>query len=298
MRQLDTVQQASRMLSALPEPFNQIGEYYKAKNLRHQGNIIEARLILESVAEKAPLRYQARAVQLLGIITHAAGKLQEALPLYLEAARIAASGNWCDPHTTVTATQNIAIFKSSIGDHRAALADMERLFPLVRTVAEPYKYHHYLNSLAVELGEIGRIEEAQNICKVVLASPYAFAYPEWRETSDEIKLRGYKSRSTVSLSQCSIPQNLLHLPERSSPAPRTPNPFQQPGSVTKLEDWKRKMVKEPNGNDTEQLPEDMSGQDMTMKLLELITENRYEEDKIRQVLEHALKVFSETAKTK
>jgi tetratricopeptide (TPR) repeat protein len=298
LRQLDTVRQASWLLSALPEPFNQIGEYYRAKHLRHQGNIIEARLILESVAERAPLQYRARAVQFLGSIAHTTGKYQESLPFYLEATRIAASGNWCDPHTSVTATQNIAIIKSIAGDHRAALADLERLFPMVRAVAEPYKYHHYLNSLAVELSEVGRTEEAQNICKVVLASPYAFAYPEWRETSDKINLRGYKSRSIVSFTQRITPQNLLHLPERTASEPCAPKPFQQPGSVTKLEDWKRKMVKEPNGNDTEQLPEDMSSQDMTMKLLELITENRYEEDKIRKVLEHALKVFSETAKTK
>jgi tetratricopeptide (TPR) repeat protein len=297
LRQLDTVRQTSQMLRALPEPFNHIGEYYRAKYMRHQGDLAEAKLILERVADKAPLRYRARAVQLLGIIAHATGKPQEALPLYLKAARLAASGNWCDPHTTVTATQNIAIFKSSAGDHRAALADLEQLFPLVRAIAEPYKYHHYLNSFAVELGEAGRIEEAQNICKVVLASPYAFAYPEWRETSDEINLRGYKSRSTVSLSRRSTPQNLLHLPERTSSASSTQNPFQQPGSVTKLKDWKKKMVKKESEDDESDLPiEDMTPADMAMKIIELVTADQMEEDRLRKLLEYALEVYSEPEK--
>jgi hypothetical protein len=78
----------------------------------------------------------------------------------------------------------------------------------------------------------------------------------------------------------------------ASPSRCAPRRFQQPGSVTRLEDWKRKMVKEPNGKDTDQLPEDMTSQDMAMRRLELISENRYEEDQIREVLVHVLQVFS------
>jgi hypothetical protein len=48
--------------------------------------------------------------------------------------------------------------------------------------------------------QIGRIEEARNIIRIPLASPYAAAYPEWRETGDEIALRGWRpSRSLVSI---------------------------------------------------------------------------------------------------
>jgi hypothetical protein len=52
------------------------------------------------------------------------------------------------------------------------------------------------------------------------------------------------------------------------------------------------MVKEPEVKDASPLAEEMTGQDMAMKLVELITENRYEEAKIREVLAHAVKVFS------
>jgi len=52
------------------------------------------------------------------------------------------------------------------------------------------------------------------------------------------------------------------------------------------------MVKEPEVKEANLLVEKMTGQDMTMKLVELITKNRYEEAKIREVLVHAVKVFS------
>ena len=55
---------------------------------------------------------------------------------------------------------------------------------------------------------------------------------------------------------------------------------------------KKKMVKEPEVKEVHLLVEEMTGQDMTMKLVELITKNRYEEAKIREVLVHAVKVFS------
>ena len=55
---------------------------------------------------------------------------------------------------------------------------------------------------------------------------------------------------------------------------------------------KKDMVKEPDVKDATALVEEMTGQDMTMKLVELITRHRHEEAKIREVLVHAVKVFS------
>lgn len=52
------------------------------------------------------------------------------------------------------------------------------------------------------------------------------------------------------------------------------------------------MVKESDVKDSAPLAEEMTGQDMTMKLVELITRHRHEEAKIREVLDHAVKVFS------
>ena len=58
--------------------------------------------------------------------------------------------------------------------------------PLAR-YSQPHLYFVYLNSLAVELGEAGRKYEARNIIRHVIASPFAFAYPEWRETGEDLR---------------------------------------------------------------------------------------------------------------
>lgn len=301
MRQFDTMRQASRLLGALPEPSNHIGEYYQAMYLRHHGNIAEAKLILERVAEKASLRYRARAVQFLGAIAHTTGRHQDALPFYFEAIGLAASGNWCDPHTTATALQNIAMIRSIAGDHRAALADLERLFPLVRAIAEPYKYHHYLNSYAVELGEAGHIEEAHHVSRIVLASPYAFAYPEWRETANDIALRGYRSRSVTSFRhKDSVSNNVLRLPApepaRSASARFISGHHEEAAQVFDLLEWKKKMGKEPNGNPKDTTSEEigrMTNKELLVEILQRTSSKEMSENKLRKILEYVLQVESE-----
>ena len=66
----------------------------------------------------------------------------------------------------------------------------------------------------------------------------------------------------------------------------------RPAGVIILKGWKEEMVKEPEAKQADPMAENLTGQEMTMKLVELITENRYEEAKIREVLAHAVKVFS------
>ena len=173
--------------------------------------------------------------------------------------------------------------RSSEGDHKQAIKEFERTLPLAKH-ANPFYYYQFLNSFAVELIEVGRLEEACNMSNIVLASPYAFAYPEWRETREDIAFRGYRSRSTISFSK--VPYNVVLLPERSSER----KSVNKPGKILSYTDWTKKMVKEPNGD--EELPDDMTPQDMAMKLLELITENKEEEEKLRQILDYAIEVFS------
>jgi hypothetical protein len=71
-------------------------------------------------------------------------------------------------------------FKSS------ALKDFESLHGLAR-LSEPIVYFDYLNSLAVGLGEAGHKQEARDIIKHVVASPFAPFYPEWKETARDLK---------------------------------------------------------------------------------------------------------------
>jgi hypothetical protein len=137
----------------------------------------------------------------ISVICYESGDLQSFSMLNLEASRVAASSDWRDPETFVNAQRNLAVLKSVDGDHRGALAHFERLFPLARALGRwrPYLYYDYLNSLAVELMETGRLEEARNASKFALASPFAGAFPQWRETSDDIELRGRRAcRSVVA----------------------------------------------------------------------------------------------------
>src|ERR1051325_4080194 len=103
----------------------------------------------------------------------------------------------------------------------------------------PKVYYDYLNSYTVELTEAGRLEEAQNICRVILASPYAFAYPEWRETEQDLVLRGYKSRSSVSVTQQPLSNVVTQIPlaidEESTIGEDNVIKFPHPVDMEKLE---------------------------------------------------------------
>jgi len=79
--------------------------------------------------------------------------------------------------------------RSFEGDHAGSLADLERLFPVMRSFATSYPedYRYYLNNLAYELGQVGRLEEARAAINVALRSPYADRFPDWAETAQEIE---------------------------------------------------------------------------------------------------------------
>jgi len=303
LRLMDVVEQAGQLLINLPlsYQYRSIGRYYHSFKLMRDGRADEARTLLESLLNKVPHQFRGRVMMSSAGLAFESCNFQSALQLYFEAGRAAHDGNWHDWFTSITAQRMLAVLKSIDGDHRGALADLENQFTLVRAASsiQPSLYYGYLNSLAVELGEVERIEEARNVCNIILASPFANAYPECRETWDEIERKGYHpSRSVVSFVQRTRPRNILQLPERSTGSDKFIfSPFEHPGSVTNLEDWKKKMVKEPNGNQhDDELPDDMPGPDMAMKLLELITENREDEDKLRKILQYAMKLYSEPTK--
>jgi hypothetical protein len=123
-----------------------------------------------------------------------------------------------DPMTLYIASRMTAVMKSIEGDHRGALTGLEKMFPLVRmaSLQQSYAYYDYLNTLAVELTEAGRLAEARNAAQIALASPFAYAYPEWRDTLDEIEHRELRaSRSTIAVSQRDPTEtNLATLPPR------------------------------------------------------------------------------------
>jgi hypothetical protein len=231
------------------------------------------------------------------------GNFQSALPIYVEAGRAARARECSDIFTLAQTQRQIAILKSINGDHTGAVTHLENLHSITRTASLQYPslWYDYLNSFAVELGEIGRLEEARNLSRIVLATPYASAYPEWQETGKDLALKGYRPpRSVVSFARttpaCNIfhsPCNILRLPEREL-GDNPISPFSKPAGVVSLKDWKKKMVKEPNGNNAkDELPENMTEKDMIIKLLQLTAYEGVNEAKLRKVLEYALKVMSD-----
>ncbi len=177
------------------------------------------------------------------------------------------------------------------GFHKQSWKDLERITPLVR-YSPPIERFQYLNSLAVELTEVGRIEEASNISRIVLASPFAFAYPEWRETGQELALRGYKSRSSVPVIQSFFKpakiqnekiQNVLSFPERNTAPVRLRS---KPAKVLDLQAWRAKMAEE----EKDEIPPDADEGDLYLRLMELIALKDLNAWELRQVIDFVEKL--------
>jgi tetratricopeptide (TPR) repeat protein len=209
LRDMGALEEVSRVLLNLPIAYaRQVGQYYQALAISRNGQKYEALSLLEIVADDAPFPYRARAIQSLGAVYHELGLVSEALRLYTEAARAASLEGSRDLLTTLIVSQEIALIKSEMGDHRGALADYENLSPLVQIVGRqnPLYFYFYHNELAIELAEAGRLAEAEAALSVALASPFAHAYPEWHETRDEIAAkRASAAPSVVAVKQIPLP---------------------------------------------------------------------------------------------
>ena len=213
-RDLDSLEEISRVLTNLPvDAARQIGLYYHALAIKRKGDTVEAQTLFETVADNAPIAYRARAIQGLGANYLGKGQLNEALRFQLEALREASDKDAHGLQTMLMAHWDIAIVRSFGGDHKGALAHFERFRPLVCHVAkrQPFYFYKYHNALAVELSETGRIEEAKACSRIALASPFASAYPEWRETRDEIAAKRTSATPSVVA---------INRPAEAPPSPR------------------------------------------------------------------------------
>jgi tetratricopeptide (TPR) repeat protein len=278
-RQSAIVEEAGLMLSNLPlKEYQLIGQYYLGWCAYRRGE--DAQSIFENVAENS-ITYKAKGLISLAASEVARNDFDSALNLCQEVTKQTEN-----PSLLLTAARSVAFLKSMEGDHHHALKDLERLAPLAR-YASPVAYYNYLNSLAVELAEAGRLEEASNISNIVLASPLAFAYPEWRETGDEIRLKLYRSHSIISVTQVA-PRNVVSLPERSN---KVTESTQQPGKLLSYTDWTNKMVKEPNGNDELDFSK-MSDKDKLFKIIELSSTEDITDDQLDQILDAVIRITS------
>lgn len=127
LRQMDVVEQVSQLLINLPLPYSyrSVGQYYHSFRLRQEGKINEAQALLETLPDKVPEWYRAKVVLSLAGLVFDKGDVQSALPLYLEAGRIALKEQSFDLFTATHTQKMIAVTKSMNGDNRGALIDLE-----------------------------------------------------------------------------------------------------------------------------------------------------------------------------
>lgn len=282
-RYTDRIEELGIVLSNIPiKEYKLIGQYYVGWAAYLEGE--RSGDVFEKVLEQSH-RYKAKALISLAVLEAHRGNYASELAYYNEALKYADN-----PSTKIDVLRAIATVKAKEGFNKQSLRDLEQMWPSVR-YGDLRVYHDYLNSLAVELGEAGRIREAQNICKITLASPYVIAYPEWRETSNEIALKAYKSRSVVS-SPKPVLENVTPLPVAES----RPSTIQEnPARVFSYADWKEKkekMVKEANGGHTEETEDvnKMTEKELLVEIIQLASDKEVGEEDLRKILTYARKV--------
>ena len=304
LRRMEDVEQISQLLLNLPlaDEYRIIGRHYEALGLYQKGKFTEARTVLEYVAEHGPPNYRARALLCMSATFYAKNDLQSVARYCVEANRAAVGNGWCDYRTIVESQRNLVMVKSLTGDHHGALADLERLFPLVRSMSRwhPDLFCNYLNSYAVELGEVGRLEEALHVSEKALASPYARIYREVQETRNEIAMKSRRaSRYVVAVKRkFSDEGNVLPLPEqhRSSAASQIPATWQaqEPARVLDLQAWKYKLTKEAKSVVREEKPgKQLSDREMLLRLMDIISEKDLTKDQLARMLEAVEKIAYE-----
>jgi hypothetical protein len=178
-RQVERVRELSGLLINLPiREYRVIGQYYLAWCACRELRFNPASL--ERIFEQTQT-YKIQALFSRGAIDWHLGNNEQAMYFYLEALKTSPG-----PSQYVDLMRAIAVLKAQEGFHASALRDLEKLIPPMRH-AEPRPYYDFLNSYAVELGGAGRTQEARNICRLVLASPFIHAYPEWQETAQGLR---------------------------------------------------------------------------------------------------------------
>jgi tetratricopeptide (TPR) repeat protein len=276
-------------LQQFPSPFYEIGAYHEAIYLHRQGEFEKAWTLLEYVAEKAPDRYRAKALLSLGAVEQSRNNFTDSLKYRMEACKLA------DPVTLLQAQSGIAVIQSIGRNHKGALRHFEELAPLARSVGSGPEYWHYLNSLAVELSEVGRLEEAANISKIIIASPYASFYPEWHDTQGDIAFKLYRGARSMAYFTKIMPHNVVRIKPSGLPSQRGA----APARILNLQDWKKKMPKRANGDEKDQkdqdykLPSNPTDRDIFLRIMHLASKEGISEKKLWKILEAVEKITEE-----
>ncbi len=292
-RQVERVRKLSAILINNPiKEYRLIGQYYLVWCAGRE-KIYEIER-LEKIID------QTRTIKAQALITRAAyegrkGNLDLEAYFYLEASKANPTRS-----QQINLMKALAVVKAKEGFHKESLRNLEELLPVLK-YAEPHVHYDCLNSYAVELAEAGRKEEARNVIRHVLASPLAFAYPDWRETGREMDpMRDRPPRSVVSVAQENKPQNLLRLPVAQPEHSIVPTEARfsrprKPARILDYTEWKNKMGKKSNGDD-DKLPEDLDEKDMVVKIMSLTAQEGVSDKKLRKILEYIESILAEPDK--
>jgi hypothetical protein len=184
LRQPETVARIGSALSRLG--YDDAGYFYQAIALnRSTAQRITTEPLLIELIEKASPLIAGKAALALGTNAFEAGDISLSQNCYNDARRLSP-----DPLIHLHTSEMRAIIESQNGNHQQALSILLESLPVARSV---HRLNH-LNSMAVELNNLGRHDEARHYLAPCLASPYVSAYPEWKDTAKEIP---HASRSRV-----------------------------------------------------------------------------------------------------
>jgi tetratricopeptide (TPR) repeat protein len=285
-RDLQQVCQLAEILQNFPiKEYQLIGGYYIVWcKCRQREYDIEA---LERIIDQSDT-YKAKALLSRAAFEGYKGDTTAELSFYNEALRAFPAIS-----ERIDILRAIAVVKSKEGFHKSAIRDLESLIPIIRH-ADALVYFDYLNSLAVELGEAGRMTEARNISRIVINSPFAFAYPEWQGTAND--LRG-ESRSFVAFNPSQyIKSDVLLMPEREHE--ERPQQESEPARVLSLQQWKTKMSNDKDNGEQIKPLEEMSGREMLVRVLDLFSNPSLTDEQIYRMLKAAEEAAREPNKPK
>lgn len=212
------------------------GRFYRALGMNRAalGDVARTTPMFEAIVDEGPSPYRGRALVALAAAHVVKNDPFGSLTTYGDAMRVAAAGKSLDLVTFFIARKQMAVVRAMIGDHRGSLDELEALLPLARPVGslQPYLYYDYLNALAVELAEDGKLEHAQRASGIAVASPFASVFPAFSETFAEIvEKQSNRRRSVATVSgRTGSRANGDRLPQK----PQAPRSHAQPDNLLVL----------------------------------------------------------------
>jgi len=193
------VQQAAESILSLPVSgrAHSIGVFYAlcAQPLACE----EMPSALERLADDSLPGHKERIIHEIGLTHFQMGHFAEAAPYLMEAAK---SAQRTDIFVHAESLKILAVCNGILGEHSQALSALDTLWPAVSSIRSLYPdaFVSFLNSRAVELAALGRLDEAVATIRFVLRS--GFSNASCKETAEEIAAlqfaRSYRS-SAISV---------------------------------------------------------------------------------------------------